>query len=127
MKRKIPITDGIPRDPLDTKPVSRDKSLSKFESSGSEESLGPGEKRSGVEDDEVGAIEKISDVEVGAIEKISDVEVGAIEKRSDVEVGAKVGDDVGVLGLGPGAVVPETLATIREREMYINFILLSGF
>ena len=116
MKRKIPITDGIPRDPLDTKPVSRDKSLSKFESSGSEESLGPGEKRSGVEDDEV-----------GAIEKISDVEVGAIEKRSDVEVGAKVGDDVGVLGLGPGAVVPETLATIREREMYINFILLSGF
>ena len=112
--------------------------MSKFESSGSEESLGPGEKRSGVEDDEVGAIEKRSDVEVGAIEKISDVEVGAIEKRSDVEVGAiekrsdvevgaKVGDDVGVLGLGPGAVVPETLATIREREMYINFILLSGF
>ena len=137
MTRKIPITDGIPRDPLDTESVSWNESLSKSESSGSEESS-PWEKSSDVEDDEVGAIEKSSDVEddevgairssdveddeVGAIEKSSDVEgdeVGAIEKRLDVEVGPKVGDDI--------KVVPETLATRREREMYRKFILLSGF
>ena len=92
MTMKIPIIDGIPRDPLDTERC--DESLSKSESSGSKESLGPGEKRSDVEGDEVGAIENISEDE------------GAM-------VGAKVGDDVGseeesdgaVLGVGPGAVL----------------------
>ena len=108
---KIPIIDGIPRDPLDTERC--DESLSKSESSGSEESLGSWEKRSDVEGDEVAIEGDEVAIEVDEV-VIEGDEVGAIEKSSELDegamVGAEVGDDVEesdgtVLGVDPGAVL----------------------
>ena len=104
---KIPIIDGIQRDPLDT------ERCDESESSGSEESLGSWEKRSDVEGDEV-AIEGDEVAIEGDEVVIEDDEVGAIEKSSEIDegamVGAEVGDDVEesdgtVLGVDPGAVL----------------------
>ena len=108
MTRKIPITDGITRDPLDTESVRSDESLYNSESSGSEESVGPGEKRSGVKGDEVGDKE-VESKELNETGAEVGVDVGSEEEEADgavLETGSGVGETttgVGATGLGVGS------------------------
>jgi len=52
---------------------------------------------------------------------------GAETLRAGLSVCLGVGLSVDSETLGAGVSCPETLATRREREIYRNFILLSGF